>query len=472
LGISSQSIETRLFGVENPFGGKMRKAPCDENQRGIMLQKKLATTFRALFNVPTDNPGLMQSQLEAFSRQGALLYLIVLVNTATLAFTHYGLAPFSLTIAAPMPLLVICVARLWRWTTAARRLTSDAVARRRLKISVGIAIGLGAFFISWALALFPYGNAYTQGYIAFYIGITLMGCVFCLIHIRPAALLLTGVVIVPYTIFFVSTGNPVFIATALNMLLVSAGMVYILITYSRHFADMVAFQKRLVETHTETQRLSDENLRLANLDSLTDLPNRRQFFARLHDVLRRASSGSERFIVGLIDLDGFKAVNDGYGHAMGDRVLVEAGRRMLAFCDDKTFLARLGGDEFGVIIDAEIDDADIHAFGQQICGALDMPFDLPGAIAQISGSVGFAIFPQAGSSAEQLFERADYALYHAKQHLRGRPVIFSSAQDTGIRNFGNVEQALCQANLEAETSLYFQQIFDFENGEASPLEAA
>src|SRR5260221_7819460 len=126
-----------------------------------------------------------------------------------------------------------------------------------------------------------------------------------------------------------------------------SAMVYILLIYSRDFANMIDFQKELVETHLETKRLSDENSRLANLDSLTDLPNRRQFFATLHELLHRAERHKKRFVVGLVDLDGFKSVNDLYGHVTGDKVLIESGRRMQRLCGDAVFLARLGGDEFG-----------------------------------------------------------------------------------------------------------------------------
>ena len=79
---------------------------------------------------------------------------------------------------------------------------------------------------------------------------------------------------------------------------------------------------------------------------------------------------------------------------------------------------------------------EIEALGVRICKALEAPFALPDSVVEVSGSVGFAAFPQAGSTAELLFERADYALYHAKQHRRGRPVIFSIEHETEIRQFG------------------------------------
>src|SRR6202789_3568640 len=116
---------------------------------------------------------------------------------------------------------------------------------------------------------------------------------------------------------------------------------------------MISVQKGLGASHLEISRL-------ANLDSLTDLPNRRQFFSRLHELLGRATSDKQRFVVGVVDLDGFKSVNDLYGHTAGDRVLIEAGRRMREISDDAISFSRLGGDEFGVIVDDELDNSEIQ----------------------------------------------------------------------------------------------------------------
>ena len=429
--------------------------------------------LRALFRVPVGNPELMQSQLKAYSRQVPLLYFLVVVNTASVAVvTHFGVAPNALTIGFPALVAVMCVARVWTWMKRQDEIPSDAEAASRLRTAVVLGGLLGFILFCWGISLYPYGDAYAQSHVVFYLGFTVVSCIFCLMHLRPAALLLTGAVIVPFTIFFVLTGRPVFIAMALNMLLVSVAMVHILLIYSRDFTNLIDFQKELVAQHRETKRLSDENLRLANLDSLTDLPNRRQFFAKLHELLnRRRRRHKKRFVVGLIDLDGFKSVNDLYGHVTGDRLLVESGRRMQSLCGDAVFLARLGGDEFGVIVEADMGETDIQAFGSRICDVLEAPFTLPGIIAQVSGSVGFATFPEAGVVAEQLFERADYALYHAKQNLRGRAVIFSAEHEIEIRQFSRLEQCLRQCDLESEMSLHFQPIFDVERGEAIAFEA-
>jgi diguanylate cyclase (GGDEF)-like protein len=427
--------------------------------------------LRALFSVPRDNPGLMRSQIAVLSRQIPLLYLILVVNLDILAFTFHGLAPDALTVGFPILLTVACLARGFAWMRMRRRTESDAVLIRRLRRTVVVTVAAGVLYLAWALALFPYGDPYAQGQVAFCICLTVISCIFCLMHLRPAALTLTGVVMVPAAIFFISTGRPALVAMAINIMLVSAAMVYVLIIYSRDFASMVNFQQQLVATHLETERLNEENSRLANLDSLTDLPNRRLFFAKLEEAQAGAQRAGGRFIVGLIDLDGFKAVNDVYGHTTGDRLLVEAGLRMRAVCEGTIFLARLGGDEFGLLVAADWDDAAVRAFGSRLCAALDAPFNLRGIIAQVAGSIGFATYPEAGASVEQLFERADYALYHAKQHARGRPVIFSAEQETQIRHFSNVEQCLRHADLEAELAVHFQPIVDVDRNAIVMFEA-
>jgi diguanylate cyclase (GGDEF)-like protein len=432
---------------------------------------KSIRAFLALFVVPSDNPDLMLSQLRASSRQVPLLYFILVVNTVALAFTHYGVAPNLLTIGFPLLVAAGCTLRVIAWSKIREEEMSEAVVRRRLKISVAISGGLGLAFVCWGLSLYRYGDAYTQVHVAFYLGITVASCIFCLMHVRPAALLLTAVVIVPFLAFFLSTGRPVFIAIALNMALVAGAMVYVLLIYSRDFASLIVFQKQLITSHRESQRLSDENLRLANLDSLTDLPNRRQFFDQLNGLVERCARERRRFAVGLIDLDGFKAINDLYGHVAGDKVLVESGRRMQEICTPSIFLARLGGDEFGVLLDVDVDDAHIEALSDRLCAALRAPVALAGACTQISGSIGFATYPEAGVSVESLFECADYALYLAKQHRRGRPVIFSSDHETEIQQFGKLTQCLRDADFDSEMSLHFQPIFDVEQGKPIAFEA-
>jgi diguanylate cyclase (GGDEF)-like protein len=190
----------------------------------------------------------MHSQVKALSAQVPLLYFITLVNTVAVAWTHYGSAPESLTVGFPALVLVGCVARGWTWMRMHGGV-SDAEAASALRKTVVAAVAFGVALLVWSLVLYQYGDAYAQGHVVFFMGITVISCIFCLMHLRPAALLLTGVTVIPFAIFFLMTGRPVFVAIAVNMLLVSAAMIYILLIYSRDFANMIAFQKKLVQTH-------------------------------------------------------------------------------------------------------------------------------------------------------------------------------------------------------------------------------
>jgi diguanylate cyclase (GGDEF)-like protein len=420
--------------------------------------------FLALFRVQTDRPNLMQAQVKALSRQVPLLFFIGIVNTLAVAYTHYGVAPAVLTIGCPILITIACCARGWAWAKAGHRTVSDAEAASRLKMITYVGPIGAAIIVVWGLTLYQYGDPYAQGHVVFFMGVTIISSSFCLIQLRPAALLIVGSTAIPFALFFFAAGRPVYIAIALSMLLVSAAMIYIVIIFSRDFANMINIHKELTATQVVIERL-------ANLDSLTDLPNRRSFLAKVGELLDRPEETRHRFIVGLIDLDGFKSVNDLYGHVAGNNVLVEAARRMLEMSDDALFFARLGGDEFGVIIDAALDDDETKALGVRICKALQVPFTNMNIVVDLSGSLGLAAFPQAGSTAELLFERADYALYHAKQHQRGCPVIFSIEHETEIRQFANLEWCLRHADVESEISLYFQPIVDVERGKIVAFEA-
>ncbi len=416
---------------------------------------------------------LSRSQFDAFSRQLPLLYVILVVNSLAVAATHVAVAPAWLAIWVPLAMCTACAIRLVVWVRRRKHLASltDEQVASRLKTTVWLILLLGVIFTGWGLLLFPYGDPYARVHVAFYMSITVIGCIFCLMHMRKAALLLTVIVIAPFSLFFTLTHNAVLVAIAINMLLVAVAMIFILLTYYRDFADLVQSQHALQTKQTEMQRLSDENFRLANLDILTGLPNRRRFLADLDALFATAAAGGSQFAVGVIDLDGFKQVNDLYGHGAGDRVLEEVGRRLLDVSGPHVHLARLGGDEFGLLVTDVREPQALRDIGAAICETLRAPYAWPGATARLSGSLGFAIYPDAGRSPAQLFERADYALYFAKEHRRGCTTIFSAEHEKQIRELGQIEQALRHADLENEMTLHFQPIVDTMNGSIVSYEA-
>jgi diguanylate cyclase (GGDEF)-like protein len=426
------------------------------------LKSHLAAAMR-LFRV-TDDPDLTRAQFDAFAKQIPLLYFILITNTVAVAYTYVPLAPLLLSVVVPAILIAVAAFRAFWWLRPRRFVHSDADIMRNLRLTNWIAAPIAAGFTAWSFALYPYGDPFAKSQVAFYMAVTVIGCIFSLMHLRSAALIVTLVVDVPYVLFYFATGEPTLKAMAVNNLLVTGAMVTVLFIYYRDFADLVASRKSLLAQQAATQALSDENFRLANLDSLTELPNRRRFFAELSSAFADAERRKVRVAVGIIDLDGFKPINDNYGHSVGDRVLIEAGRRIREVCEgfgpQRVEFARLGGDEFGLVVCGDPDDMDLTRLGERIGDQVKLPYQLDTAHTGLSCSIGFALFPQSATTAEALYECADYSLYHAKRHLRGRTVIFSSELEAEIRSRGVIENLLRIADFNTEMDLVFQPIVD------------
>ncbi len=434
--------------------------------------KSAAHRLLALFQVPTGNPELLRAQFLALSKQAPLLYFLLISNSLSVCYTFIPLAPAWLSIYIPAVLCSLCAGRLYIWSRQGRKAShlSDEALRNHLRLTNVLSCVIAIVFTSWGLMLFPYGTVFAKAHIAFFMSITAIGCIFCLMHLRSAALSIGIIVNVPCAAFFFIQHDATLMAITVNLLLVCATLIAILFIYSRDFARMVETQQALTVQQRETQALSDENFRLANLDSLTGLTNRRHFFAALQELSSPQDSPAQEFAIGIIDLDGFKPVNDTYGHQTGDRVLVEVGRRLTQVCGSGVMLSRLGGDEFGIIVQGYT-RAELMALGSAISRIVALPVAIGNSHARIGASIGIALFPHSAETAEALFERADYSLYYAKRHQRSQTVIFSHEHEEEIRSQCIVEQALQNADLEAELSLEYQPIVDTDKGKTVAFEA-
>ncbi|KGF69299.1 histidine kinase [Hoeflea sp. BAL378] len=415
-----------------------------------------------LFSVPGDNPDLLKAQFEVFSSQVPLMYSIVLINAWALALNFMDVAPAWISLHLPAGFTLVCGLRLMGWWRARHIVPTAAAARQALTQTNLFALLLTTTLTAWALALYPYGDAQMQANIAFFIGISGLGVIICLQQLPSAALIAAVVINVIFVMYFSLAGVAAFAGMAVNLLLVSVALLLVVSVQFRHFSGAVSARRKL-------EAVSRENFRLANLDSLTGLPNRRQFFSHLDETF--AAANGRRLAVGIIDLDGFKPVNDLYGHKVGDGLLVEVGRRLSALMHANVHIARLGGDEFALTVADCPEDADLLTFGERICTALRKPFVLPEATVQLSGSIGFAVFPELADSAQELYERADYALYQGKRSNRGHAVLFSGSHVVEIEQEKRIEQALSHADLDREIVVFFQPIVDIQNGRTVAFEA-
>ena len=392
-----------------------------------------------------------------------LLYGIICINVVATAYAFAGVAPAALVYAAPSVLVVFAVSRALYWRYRQKKAIDADLARAMLRSVHFVAIGSGSLFTAWSVALFLYGDYFLRSQIVFTVVLTNMIGSFILAQLPRVALALAGISMPGFLILLVLTGGPEAPIVALNLTLVGLFLSYMVMVSSRNFESMVAARVRAVE-------LAEENRLLANTDSLTGLPNRREFFERLDRAIKGEGSRGG-LVMGVIDLDGFKPINDLYGHAIGDCVLRECAVRLEAFAGDGTTIARLGGDEFAIFMRGDFDERDILHLGDQLCVAIRAPLRFADVHAGVSASIGFARFPSDAMDGHHLYERADYALYFGKQNHRGGAVLFSSEHESKMLLNARIEQALRKADLEKELSIQFQPLLHAETQKIVAFEA-
>ena len=412
---------------------------------------RLHTSVAGIFSLDSTNPDVMNAQIKAFSKLAPSLYVIGNINAAALAWTHLDVAPRWLTLYLPVVMVTACFLRVLVWARVRYVTLSPERARRRLAMTIFMTSVMGGCYAGWALALYPYGSVAAKCHIAFFMSTTLIGTLFCLMHIRPAARMLTAVVAIPFLLRFATSGEPILAAIAINFLLVILVMIHIVGIYCRDFTQKVLAERALA-------RANDENFRLANLDSLTGLPNRRSFFTDLQGLFAEKEGSIVPFAVGSIDLDGFKPVNDVHGHMAGDRVLVEIGRRLRDVLGEDAAVARLGGDEFAFVLPGPIGPTEVARWGTALCDAVAVPIQVQNGTVRVTASIGFVLRDRAELTRDRVLEQVDYALYEAKSSRRGAAVLFSEQHEQARHGASIVERALRDADFQAEMRLLFQPI--------------
>lgn len=200
----------------------------------------------------------------------------------------------------------------------------------------------------------------------------------------------------------------------------------------------------------------DQLMHQARHDLLTGLPNRLLFKDRLSVELARAHRERSSFALFFLDLDRFKAINDTLGHTAGDTLLKEAAARLRAVLRETDTVARISGDEFTVILPGVNEPRQAGVVAENIINALSRPFILEGQERYVSASVGVAIYPQDGASAEELQRNADTAMYHAKDAGRGTYVFFEEKMNREAVERATLERELRLAIERDELVAYFQ----------------
>ncbi|MFT9121492.1 MAG: EAL domain-containing protein [Zymomonas mobilis subsp. pomaceae] len=209
--------------------------------------------------------------------------------------------------------------------------------------------------------------------------------------------------------------------------------------------------------------ITQENQQAAYCDPITGLANRRQFFVDLKAINTPCKHDGIPFSVGIIDIDSFKRTNEIYGHDIGDIILDRIGHRLCLALQQQALVYRIGNDEFGFILPGNKDRNILSQQATHIVTAITHPIRVHNNNIIISCSVGCAMSYLHTADSTQIFEHADYALYHAKRGGQGQVVVFDVGHELELREMALIEQAMEKADFEKEFFPEFQPIIDAKN---------
>jgi diguanylate cyclase (GGDEF)-like protein len=223
--------------------------------------------------------------------------------------------------------------------------------------------------------------------------------------------------------------------------------------YTRYYKKFIISQQKLLETKVKEKT---KVLRYMALhDGLTKLPNRTHLLQSTEEIINQAHDTSLSFYVLFLDLDRFKEVNDTYGHNIGDELLKKVSDRLLTLLDENDIVGRVSGDEFIIILENKTQSS-LENFLHRIINAMQAKFDVQELELFVTFSIGISHFPTEGSSAKELFRKADTAMYHAKEKGKNRYQFYDNAMTQQVIEKQELGRDLRFALERNEFEIYYQ----------------
>ncbi|WP_349634985.1 EAL domain-containing protein [Sphingobium sp. MK2] len=425
-----------------------------------------------LFKLDTDDQELARAQFQSFSKQMPLLYIILVFNAIAIMVDFFRPDMLLKTFITPLFICAVALIRaVWWMRQAGGHHFSDEQIVGYIKRTCTLAVVMTLAFELWCIWIYDSGNAYARGHLTFFLALTQVSSVFCLMALRAAAMRVAAVSTLSFAIYFSWVDQGRMLVEAIVLSFVGIGMMVVTHRYNRDFSKLVHSERDLRARQAETEKLSEENRRIAFTDALSDLPNRRQLLAQLDKVEDRRSDAADGLAVIFIDLDGFKDINDTHGHEAGDCLIRSLSARLRDLCPPQTMLARVGGDEFAILIETPGALAVAIDVARRISEEVSLPILVDRHILQVGASIGIAGNADGMVSSHELLRRADTAMYHVKMSGKGEIAVYDTKFDQGRRRRLEIEAQIGEGLANKEFDVFYQPVVDAHSGAIVAVEA-
>ncbi len=419
------------------------------------------------------NAALLREQYRSLARLGPYVHGVVILAALALFGATAPTGSVVNGILLPVALIAVSVFRLMSWFKARASVELQALDLVRRKVRAASVLGpmlTFAFALTTAIATWRDGvGEFALALLAVWVVAAV--CAFCLNMLANEASVIVVAATAPLIVAFLTRGVHLTLCLAALVAIAACFVIRMLDENFRMFAEIVRSRFVIAEQQRAAEEARQAAMTIALTDDLTGLPNRRCFQILLAQRVRMGTQTAEPFALGLIDLDGFKPINDVHGHPVGDEVLRQVADRLAKAMDGRGSAVRMGGDEFAILCDGIDTRGDAIALGEQIQAIFATPFAVESLSIPLTSACGFALFPASAAEPGELVRLADAALYRAKAAGAGGAAVFDARAGRSVAAGAALESAFCREIAKSENGAPARTIVDFATGRIGGFES-
>ncbi|MDE2403502.1 MAG: EAL domain-containing protein [Sphingomonadales bacterium] len=428
--------------------------------------RRASLVVRAMLREKWHSEAYVRAYGQHLSHRLPLIYCVVIFNALLLVWSFHRTAPPFLSVVLPTVLVFFTALRAWHWRPAAVRRRTSAMIVHDLQRLPQRCLMISSGFVAWALMLYSYGGDPEQDVIQYITAITCFAGILSLGQSPRTAVIMATAVMTPANIVFLMHDNPNRVVVVAVQTIITVLLLLITTAYHRDFVRLERSRLELSRHKHSIEDMAEAWRQRSIRDPLTGAWNRGRILVLLEKGLG-AADGVRPWLA-LIDLDGFKHINDTFGHIAGDAVLTTIAER-IARTPHIEACGRMGGDEFAVILRGGLDDARVHAELAMLAHAIARPIRLGDLSLNLHASIGY--YRCQGQSISACLERADTALYKAKDLRNGAVVAFGEDDERTLLERQVMTRVFTTADLREQLAVVFQPIVDSDTGRPVSFEA-